>query len=66
MRTERGVEALIPGITGWAQVNGRDELDLSEKVNLDVQYLEKRSTSFDFYILCLTVLKVFKREGVSH
>lgn len=66
MRTERGIEVLVPGITGWAQVNGRDELDLVEKVNLDAQYLEKRSTSFDFYILFLTVLKVFKREGVSH
>ena len=66
MRTERGVEVLVPGITGWAQVNGRDELDLAEKVNLDAQYLERRSAGFDFYILLLTVLKVFKREGVSH
>ena len=66
MRTERGVEVLVPGITGWAQVNGRDELDLTEKVNLDAQYLQKQSIGFDFYILFLTVLKVFKREGVSH
>ena len=66
MRTELGVEVLVPGITGWAQVNGRDELDLTEKVNLDAQYLQKQSTSFDFYILFLTVLKVFRREGVSH
>ena len=66
MRAERGVEVLVPGITGWAQVNGRDELDLAEKVNLDAQYLERRSTGLDFYILLLTVLKVFKREGVSH
>jgi O-antigen biosynthesis protein WbqP len=66
MRTECGVEVLVPGITGWAQVNGRDELDLNEKVNLDAQYLQKRSTGFDFYILFLTVLKVFRREGVSH
>lgn len=66
MRTERGVEVLMPGITGWAQVNGRDELDLTDKVNLDAQYLQMQSTSFDFYILFLTVLKVFKREGVSH
>ena len=58
--------AVRPGITGWAQVNGRDELDLTEKVNLDAQYLQKQSTSFDFYILFLTVLKVFRREGVSH
>jgi O-antigen biosynthesis protein WbqP len=66
MRTERGVEVLVPGITGWAQVNGRDELDLTKKVNLDAQYLQKQSTGFDFYILFLTVLKVFRREGVSH
>ena len=66
MRTERGVEVLVPGITGWAQVNGRDELDLTEKVHLDAQYLQKQSIGFDFYILFLTVLKVFKREGVSH
>lgn len=66
MRTERGIEVLVPGITGWAQVNGRDELDLTEKVNLDTQYLQKQSTGFDFYILFLTVLKVFRREGVSH
>ena len=66
MRTEHGVEVLVPGITGWAQVNGRDELDLTEKVNLDTQYLQKQSTGFDFYILFLTVLKVFRREGVSH
>jgi O-antigen biosynthesis protein WbqP len=66
MRTERGVEVLVPGITGWAQVNGRDELDLTGKVNLDAQYLQKQSTGFDFYILFLTVLKVFRREGVSH
>jgi O-antigen biosynthesis protein WbqP len=63
MRTERGVEVLVPGITGWAQVNGRDELDLTEKVNLDAQYLQKQSTGFDFYILFLTVLKVFRRES---
>lgn len=66
MRTAKGVEVLVPGITGWAQVNGRDELDLTEKVNLDAQYLQNQSTGFDFYILFLTVLKVFKREGVSH
>ena len=66
MRTDMGVEILLPGITGWAQVNGRDELDLRGKVELDAQYLHKRSTLFDLYILFLTVIKVFKREGVSH
>ena len=66
MRTDMGVEVLLPGITGWAQVNGRDELDLRGKVDLDAQYLHKRSVLFDLYILFLTVIKVFKREGVSH
>jgi len=66
MRTEQGIEVLVPGITGWAQVNGRDELVLTEKVNLDAQYLQKQSMGFDFYILLLTLLKVFRREGVSH
>lgn len=66
MRTQRGVDALIPGITGWAQVNGRDELDLASKVNLDAEYLHRQSAYFDLYILGLTVLKVFKHEGVSH
>ena len=66
MRTELGVEVLVPGITGWAQVNGRDELDLADKVKLDAEYLQRQSTAFDLYILFLTILKVFKREGVSH
>ncbi len=66
MRTQKGVDALIPGITGWAQVNGRDELDLSTKVSLDAEYLKRQSAHFDLYILGLTVLKVFKSEGVSH
>lgn len=66
MRSGVGVDALLPGITGWAQVNGRDELSLWDKVNLDRQYLDNQSFFFDQYILLLTVLKVFKREGVSH
>jgi O-antigen biosynthesis protein WbqP len=66
MRTRVGVDALLPGITGWAQVNGRDELSLQDKVNLDKQYLDRRSFFFDQQILLLTVLKVFKREGISH
>jgi O-antigen biosynthesis protein WbqP len=66
MRSRLGVDALLPGITGWAQVNGRDELSLQDKVNLDQQYLNRQSFFFDQYILLLTVLKVFKREGVSH
>lgn len=66
MRSREGIDVLLPGITGWAQVNGRDELSLQQKVNLDRQYLNNQSFFFDQYILLLTVLKVFKREGVSH
>ena len=66
LRTSMGVHLLTPGITGWAQVNGRDELGLSEKVNFDQEYLQKQSLAFDFWILWLTGLKVCRREGVSH
>lgn len=54
------------GITGWAQVNGRDELPIPQKVDLDVEYLKRRSFSFDIYILWLTFVKVIRRDGVSH
>ncbi|OOZ37680.1 sugar transferase [Solemya velesiana gill symbiont] len=66
LRTEYGVHELVPGLTGWAQVNGRDELPIPEKVKLDVEYLRRRSFRFDLYILWLTALKVLHREGVSH
>ena len=66
MRTAVGVHCLTPGITGWAQINGRDELALSEKVGFDQEYLQKQNLAFDIQILWLTGLKVFKREGVSH
>ena len=66
LRTEKGVHKLMPGLTGWAQVNGRDELPISKKVDLDVEYLNRRSFLFDMYILWLTFLKVLKRDGVSH
>lgn len=66
MRTAVGVHCLTPGITGWAQINGRDELALSEKVGFDQEYLQKQDLAFDIQILWLTGLKVFKREGVSH
>ena len=66
LRTERGVHRLLPGITGWAQVNGRDELPIPQKVELDQEYLRRRSLWFDLRILCLTALKVVRREGVSH
>jgi len=66
LRTEKGVHQLLPGITGWAQVNGRDELPIPEKVELDAFYLENRSFRLDCEILFRTVINVFKRDGVSH
>ena len=66
LRTEQGVHTLVPGLTGWAQVNGRDELPIPEKVKLDVIYLQRQSLWFDTHILWLTFVKVLKRDGVSH
>ncbi|MDD2742211.1 MAG: sugar transferase [Rhodocyclaceae bacterium] len=66
LRTESGVHELMPGLTGWAQVNGRDELPIPEKVRLDAEYLRRQSIWFDFAILWRTLLKVLHREGVSH
>ena len=66
LRTEYGVDKLVPGLTGWAQVNGRDELPIPEKVALDVEYVKRQSFLFDLYILWMTFLKVIKRDGVSH
>jgi len=66
LRTEKGVYKLLPGITGWAQVNGRDELSISDKVALDVEYMHRQSFWFDMRILWMTFLKVIKRDGVSH
>lgn len=66
LRTEKGVHELVPGLTGWAQVNGRDELPIPQKVQLDVEYLERRSLLFDIKILWMTALKVLARDGVSH
>ncbi len=66
LRTERRVHTLVPGLTGWAQVNGRDELPIPVKVDLDVEYMQKQSFFFDIYILYLTFIKVLGRDGVSH
>jgi len=66
LRTEYGVHELVPGLTGWAQVNGRDELPIPEKVKLDVEYLQRQSLWFDIRILWLTFVKVVKSDGVSH
>jgi O-antigen biosynthesis protein WbqP len=66
LRTQYGVHDLLPGLTGWAQVNGRDELPVPAKVRLDVEYLQRQSLWFDIRILWLTFVKVLKRDGVSH
>ena len=66
LRTAQGVHTLLPGLTGWAQVNGRDELPIPDKVTLDVAYLQRRSLWFDIRILWLTLVKVLRRDGVSH
>ena len=66
LRKEKGVDKLLPGITGWAQVNGRDELSIPDKVALDVEYLNRQSFWFDVKILWMTFLKVINRDGVSH
>jgi O-antigen biosynthesis protein WbqP len=66
LRTEKQVHTLVPGLTGWAQVNGRDELPIPIKVNLDVEYMQRQSFFFDIYILYLTFIKVLGRDGVSH
>jgi O-antigen biosynthesis protein WbqP len=66
LRTQNAVHHLLPGLTGWAQVNGRDELPIPEKVALDVEYLQRRSFLFDIGILWLTFVKVLRRDGVTH
>ncbi|MBI1889945.1 MAG: sugar transferase [Burkholderiales bacterium] len=66
LRTQHGVDKLLPGLTGWAQVNGRDELPIPLKVRLDVEYLQNRSLVFDLKIIMLTFIKVARREGVAH
>ena len=66
LRAEKGIDKLLPGVTGWAQVNGRDELSIFEKVALDEDYLNRQSFWFDLKILRMTVSKVAKHDGVSH
>lgn len=66
LRTQLGVHQLVPGLTGWAQVNGRDELPIPDKVRLDAAYLARRSLGFDIRILWLTFIKVIRRDGVTH
>ncbi len=66
LRTEHGVDQLLPGLTGWAQINGRDSLSTLEKVKLDVEYLQHCSILLDIKIIFLTLLKVIRRDGISH
>jgi len=66
LRTEKGVHHLVPGITGWAQIHGRDELPIPEKVKFDAYYLEHRSFRMDLLILCRTLMSAFGGAGVSH
>lgn len=66
LRTEQGVHRLVPGLTGWAQINGRDELPIPQKVALDAEYLDRKSFGFDLKILLLTFVKVLRRDNVTH
>lgn len=66
LRTKHGVHELVPGLTGWAQINGRDELPIPDKVKLDVEYLQRQSMGFDLKILFRTALSVLKRDGITH
>ncbi len=66
LRIENGVDNLLPGVTGWAQINGRDQLSIPEKVALDVEYINRKSFWFDMKILWITLLKVVRKDGVSH
>jgi O-antigen biosynthesis protein WbqP len=66
LRTQNGVHKLLPGLTGWAQINGRDELPIPTKVALDAQYLKRQSLWLDIQIIFLTAMRVIRRDGVSH
>ena len=66
LRTQAGVHTLQPGLTGWAQINGRDELPIPVKVKFDIEYMQRKSFLFDLYILWMTFLKVIHRDGVTH
>lgn len=66
LRTEQGVHTIRPGLTGWAQINGRDELPIPDKVKLDVSYLRWQSLAFDLKIILLTCVKVVRRDGIVH
>lgn len=66
LRTQYGIDKLVPGLTGWAQINGRDELPIPDKVKLDMEYLNNQSFWMDLKIIFLTFLKVLRRDGIQH
>lgn len=66
LRTRYGVDQMTPGLTGWAQINGRDELPIPEKVQLDMEYMQRQSFWFDLKIIFFTFLKVLKKDGITH
>lgn len=66
LRTEAGIHKLIPGLTGWAQINGRDEIAIGQKVKFDMEYLQRKSLCFDLKIVFLTFVRVLDRHGVAH
>ena len=66
LRTERGIHMLVPGLTGWAQINGRDELPIPVKVQFDDEYMQRRSFKFDLYIIFKTVFKIVRGDGIQH
>ena len=66
LRAEAGVDSLLPGLTGWAQVNGRDKISVPDKVKLDLEYLQKKTTLLDLRILWMTAIKVFSRGEILH
>jgi O-antigen biosynthesis protein WbqP len=66
LRTRAGIHTLLPGLTGWAQINGRDELPLAQKLAMDAEYLRQKSFRFDLRIILLTAFKVIKRDNVVH
>lgn len=65
-RNKKKIHLIKPGLTGWSQINGRDELSISEKVSFDEEYLMRQSFSFDIYIICMTILGTFTQSGISH
>lgn len=66
LRNQAGLDVLLPGLTGWAQINGRDELQIEEKVRFDIEYMQNQSFLFDLKIIWMTVMKVLQKDGVSH